>query len=152
MSYKNPDRLADVLALIQVLALHAYRHRTEQGLTDALRDKPTSATSWVELAKEHPEFFRVDEKAKFSLSLIATHVLPKDDEGNRKLPDSFVTTLLQSAITLNNVELERRSWKWKVGVPLISLIIGAVLTGLVSTFNGYMTRTWETPCSIAPLH
>jgi len=126
LSYKNPDRLADVLALIQVLALHAYRHRSDSGLTDDLPGEPTSSRSWEELARDHQDFFRVDPDPKKNLrvSLVATHVLPKDKEGERKLPPGFLTSLLQTAITLNNIQVERAN-RWKSYLPVLAGIGGA---------------------------
>src|SRR5882757_6530777 len=90
LPYVNAERLADVMALIQILALHGYRHRTEDGISDdAPGPQPRSAREWREIARQHPEFFRVDDTKKFGVSLIARHVLPKDD-GKRELPAGFV--------------------------------------------------------------
>jgi len=86
LPYTHPDRLADVLALIQVLALAAYRHRSDSGLVDELQSSPRSARDWKEVAREHPEFFRVEEGRKLAVSLVAAHVLPKNQDGRRELP------------------------------------------------------------------
>jgi len=56
-----PGRLEDVLALIQVLAMAEYENRGEGGLEKELVGKPLSADSWIELVKQHREFFRVSK-------------------------------------------------------------------------------------------
>lgn len=56
--YTQPQRLADVMALIQVLALHGYRHRSDKGLTEDLQGPPMSATNWKEIAKQPDESCR----------------------------------------------------------------------------------------------
>jgi hypothetical protein len=52
--YARPERLADVMALIQVLALARYSHRSESGIRTDLQGPPRSAASWEGLAKDHP--------------------------------------------------------------------------------------------------
>jgi len=74
--YTKHGRLADVLALIQVLAFDPHTHRSEAHVIDKEIGTPCSAKGWVELAKEHPEMFRVSDEAKRPLSLIARHVQP----------------------------------------------------------------------------
>ena len=59
--YLIDERLEDVLALIQVLALDKDSHRSEEGLKSELPARPDSSESWLKLAKEHQEFFRVAE-------------------------------------------------------------------------------------------
>jgi len=58
--YLLPGRVADVLALLQVLAMDEHAHRSENGLTSELQGPPRSAKSWSALAQKHPEFFRVN--------------------------------------------------------------------------------------------
>jgi len=41
--YAEPKRLADVMALIQVLALDEHTHRSEEDLKDELQGPPRSA-------------------------------------------------------------------------------------------------------------
>ncbi len=55
--YLIDERLEDVLALIQVLALDKDSHRSEEGLKSELPARPNSSESWSELAKEHQDFF-----------------------------------------------------------------------------------------------
>ncbi len=59
--YLKNGRLPEVLALIQVLAYDKITNRSEQGLSDELQSSPSRESTWVDLAKHHPEFFRVRE-------------------------------------------------------------------------------------------
>ena len=83
LQYTKPGRLSDVMALIQVLALDKSAHRSEQGLQQELQGLPRSASSWTQVAKEHPEFFRVAPEGTHIVSLIARHVLPRDENNQR---------------------------------------------------------------------
>jgi hypothetical protein len=128
-SYTKRDRLADVLALIQVLALDHAAHRSEGavgqgGIADELQGPPRSAETWFALAGEHPEFFRVNPGSEHGLSLAARHVLPRDkDQTKPTLSPEFTSTLLQTAITLHDRQVSRADF-WKSLLP--SLIAGAL--------------------------
>jgi hypothetical protein len=50
--YTKPSRLADVLALIQVLAFDPHAHRSESGINEELGQPDSSAQGWTALAKE----------------------------------------------------------------------------------------------------
>lgn len=137
--YLEADRLADVIALIQILALHGYRHRTEDGISeDAAGPDPSK---WKKIAKQHPEFFRVDDAKKFGVSLIARHVLPKDDTGKRELPDGFVNMLIQTAITLHDRQQESARL-WRLYLPPL---IGAIVGGAFAV-GGLLFKAWLDSC------
>jgi len=90
--YTIPGRLADVLALIQVLALDPDTRRSKGNITKELQGPPTSATDWFELAKNHREFFRVNPETEHGLSLVARYVLPHNDGDKRpQLPTDFTS-------------------------------------------------------------
>ncbi len=124
--YLKPGRLSDVLALIQVLAIDEHAHRSENGLTDELQGVPRSSTSWSDLAREHPEFFRVKPDGEHRVSLIARHVRSRDDEGRRQLPPDYASKLLQLAVELHDREV-RRSQSWQVWVPMMGAVVGGLL-------------------------
>jgi hypothetical protein len=120
--------LADILALIQVLAQHKYAHRSEEALQDELQGKPQSGCSWTCVAQEHPEFFRVYAEGKHGISLLVRHAtLPDADHRRQPLSDEFTHGLLSTAVELHDRQLQR-SQRW---VPLIPMWT-AVLTGLIS--------------------
>ena len=136
LPYTKPNRLADVLALIQVLALAKYRHRSDNGLTNTMQGAPRSGSSWKEIAQQHPEFFRVDDADQFAISLVSTHVLPKDANGNRELPSDFLSILFQTAINLHDRE-QNRAHHWNVYIP----IVVAIVAGFFTIF-GILLRSW----------
>jgi hypothetical protein len=132
--YAIPERLADVLALMQVLALDKHTHRSEQGLTSELQGRPLSGSQWTSIAEQHREFFRVREPEPgedlikaHRISLVARHVLPENAVGGRDLPVEFVGKLLDAAINLHDRELNRRE-RAKHVVPIVVAIIVAAAT------------------------
>ncbi len=120
-------RLQDVLALIQVLALDEHAHRSVNGLDTELQGLPRSSASWAALAAEHPEFFRLHESAEHGVSLVARHVLPKNEQGKRELPPDFTGKLLGLAVDLHDRQLKRAS-AWEVSIPLLVAVIAGVGT------------------------
>jgi hypothetical protein len=137
-AYTKPDRLSDVLALIQVLALDVDTHRSEDGLNVELQGPPLSAAQWIVLAKEHREFFRVSAKAD-QVSLVARHVLPPDAERKRPtLAPDFTSELLRTAINLHDRQINFAE-RWKYFVP----IWPALITGLLLIVSILVTA-WAT--------
>jgi hypothetical protein len=124
-AYTKPGRLSDVLALIQVLALDEHSHRSEPGVKQELQGNPSSSDSWVTLAKEHPEFFRVKAEGEHVLALIARHVMPKSPAGIREMPDELTYSLLKTAIDLHDRQVSVAE-KWKNFVPLWAALIGGI--------------------------
>jgi hypothetical protein len=105
-AYLIPGRLEDVLALIQVLGLHKHAHRSESGLRKELQRKPASAESWEQIARVHPEFFRVSGQAEHPVSLVARHVTPRDGGGRRPVSENLIQQLLEQAVTLHKRQME----------------------------------------------
>jgi hypothetical protein len=139
--YGDPARLADVMALIQVLALDDRTHRSEKGLASELQGNPMSVVSWTELARQHSEFFRVnkDDERQNVVSLIARHVLPKNAAGVRVLPSEFVGKLLEAAISLHDREVTRKdSWKWLI--PVLIAILTSVISIIVALLKNSEPR------------
>ncbi len=134
-SYLAEGRLAEVLALIQVLAYDRNTSRSEEGLIDELKSKPDSANSWVDLGKSHPEFFRVryeddeNEGSKVNrVSLIARYVLPHESIKGKKirpqLEPGIVNKIMEIAIEIHDRQ-ENRSERWKIVIPMIVAIVSA---------------------------
>lgn len=61
--YLKGNRLQDLLALIQILALRGESsHWTEEEIRDAFKGvQPAGKMTWIDVARDHPEFFRVSE-------------------------------------------------------------------------------------------
>jgi hypothetical protein len=139
-AYTKPGRLPDVLALIQVLSLDNYTHRSGSGLFQELQRLSASGGTWMTLGAEHPEFFRVATEGENQLSLVARHVVPRGVDEIKKLPSDFVHQLLQTAIELHDRQVEAAEW-WKKFMPLWAALIGGIF-GTASTlitiwFKGY---------------
>ena len=131
-------RLADVLALIQVLALDPSTHRSEDGLTDEIGIPGSSAGGWISLGWEHPELFRVKADA---VSLVARHVQPKDENNKRQpLSVEFTQVLIRMAIDMHDRERVAAE-QWKSLIPLwaalIAAIVGSGTTLLTLWLNGW---------------
>jgi hypothetical protein len=130
--YLNPSRLGDVLALIQVLALDENVYRSDGSLEKELQGKPKSAPSWSEVARAHPEFFRVRPEVEHPVSLIARHVLPKNEEGVRQITSEFAGQLIATAVDLHDRQV-KRSERWTYLVPIwVALITGIFVLGAVA--------------------
>ena len=120
------ERLSDVMALIQVLALDKHAHRSESGLTGELQMRPRSAPTWTEVAQGHPEFFRVHTGRDHPISLVARHVLPRQPKGGAAhFSAEFVAGLLRAAIDIHDRQV-RRCERWTYLIPIWVALIGAV--------------------------
>ena len=144
-SYLTSGRLADVMTLIQILAFDPSARRSSDGLNKQLARGPLSTGTWAELARQHPEFFRILEGHKGqreSISLVARFVLPavaSESGGDPKTPalgPDVTSTLMNLAVQLHDREIQRRD-RWKtVLVPTIVAIIAAtasVIAAVIST-------------------
>jgi hypothetical protein len=135
--YLKKNRLADVLALMQVLALDIITHRGENALEKELQGTPLSAKDWKQIGKEHPEFFRVGGRKSDSVSLIARHVQPlpltEDEKGRtyEKLTPEHTTKLMETAIKLHDSQFVASRW-WTFWMPVLGAFIGVVLAKFIT--------------------
>jgi hypothetical protein len=141
LGYNNPRRLADVMALIQVLSLCEDTKRSENGLQNELQRVPMTANSWTALATSHAEFFRVRTEDEGNLeahriSMVARAVMPKRAGQNRRdpLPSDLIGKLLDIAITLHDREIARRD-AWKTFVPVAAAIIAGLFAVAAAVFK-----------------
>ncbi len=132
--YLIENRLSDVLALIQVLALDKFGHRTETGLVEELQGKPKSADSWTVLAQGHPEFFRVAINKEHKLSLVARHVTETNEQGVRELSPDLIKKLIEVAIELHDRQKEKSDW-WKVWLPIIAVVVVGLTNIIVTVYT-----------------
>lgn len=126
-SYSVDSRLADVLALIQVLAFDQLAHRSEDALRGELQGGPKSAASWSDVAMAHPELFRVKESGEHRVSLIARHVSDSSDPGRPVLSEVQSAALMNLAVDMHDRE-QQRSRGWQVWVPLIVALVAGTFT------------------------
>jgi hypothetical protein len=130
--YTKRGRLADVLALIQVLSLDEATRRSEEGLQKELKGTPISASDWSTVAKEHREFFRVNPTSQSPISLVARYVLPHEEEERRPpLDPQFVAVLIQTAINIHDRQVQAKEW-WKPWISFAAAIVAAVIGAAVS--------------------
>jgi hypothetical protein len=115
--YLEVGRLSDVMALIQVLALDPHVYRSEKGLEEELQGLPRSGGTWEQMAKMHPEFFRVRKEAEHRVSLLARHVLPKTEQGTRELPSDFAGQLITAAVDLHDRQVSKTQRAMDVSNP-----------------------------------
>ncbi|MBS0367743.1 MAG: hypothetical protein JSS57_00940 [Proteobacteria bacterium] len=130
--YATDGRLQNVIALIQVLAYSPKARRTEQGLLLELKRPPTETSSWIALAKEHPEFFRVrEEQVKTThVSLIARNAQQSivDDDGDSVKPlltTDVANKLMELAVELHDKEARRKDFWRTVVIPIVVGVIAA---------------------------
>ena len=133
-SYTKPGRLADVLALIQVLAFDPDTHRSESGIINKELGPPSSSDDgWITLAKEHRELFRVSDEATHALSLVARHVQPSDPTKKRPpLSPEFTQVLIETALELHDRQVEAAD-RWRYFMP-------AAITGVLVLLSALLTQ------------
>jgi|SRR5215831_129113 len=112
-------------------------------MTKELQGSPSSAASWVELAKEHREFFKVNPQLQHSLSLMARYVLPKEGDKRPPLSSNFAAALLQTAITLHDRQTTAAE-QWKSFMPLWAALIRGLL-GTLSTLATLWLKSGSRP-------
>lgn len=147
----NPNRLADLIAAIQVLGTYRFASRRLEKWENRLGRTPVSASNWQTVFKEHPEFFTTQGE---NISLVwrrsrernydtytrkllsreeAMQLAEVEDENNETrlsrppLDTAEVSKLVDIAISLHEREIihrqERRWWITAV-IAIVGLIVG----------------------------
>jgi hypothetical protein len=80
----------------------------------------------------------VNEAERLGVSLMARHVMPKDERGKRELPSDFTSILLKTAIDLHDRQIVR-AYPWKA---YVSIVIPGVLVIVAALLSGYYTQKW----------
>ena len=154
LPYTKPGRLADVMALIQVLSRDVRAHRSEDGLSGGLQGNPQSASTWTDVASQHPEFFRLRSEGTNRLSLISRHVLPPDAGGVRpSLEPDLMGRLLATAIELHDRQVARAQ-RWQAYVPIVVPILVAIIAGVIagSVCSSAKAQDAASCASVWPIH
>lgn len=149
----NTNRLADVIAAIQAMAVYEFHMRSFDKWAESITGDESKADNWKTIFEEHPEFFRLDTTRTLA-SLVWRRQYPKryhvdrqqllSEQESKALPDgekkrlsrpplspTDIKTLIDAAINLHTraVELRRESRWW---VPL-ACAVGALLGSIVGS-------------------
>jgi hypothetical protein len=151
----NPDRLADVIAAIQVMGTYKFYKLDFATWADRISADQTKADYWQNIFIQHPEFFRLDNKRE-KASLVWRRQYPKrfdidknaeitkeqfyalSDEAKLRvsripLESGSIESLIKTAVDLHTRALQHQQDK-RWWIPLIATfiggLIGAVLGGL----------------------
>ena len=154
--YLNEEnRLADVVAAIQVMGTYKFYKSDFTGWADRITGDETQADHWKRVFEEHPEFFRLDSgRSKASLVWRRNYQKLYDVDREEKitreqfhqlnaeqksrisrnpLTNSDISVLISAAIQLHSRALEHQQDKrwWISGVVgLIGVIVGATIQAL----------------------
>lgn len=90
----DPNRLGDVIAAIQAMAVYKFYKLDFRGWADRISADDGQAEKWRAVFLEHPEFFRLDSKRE-KASLVWRRQLPRnyDVDGGRVLTDEEYDSL-----------------------------------------------------------
>lgn len=144
--YRKDGRLNDVLAMIQVLCLGENIYRSTDGLLKELEGPPQSAPSWLEIAEQHREFFRVSRHKKYPISLVVRHITADSDGKGPWLAADYTEKLLGLAVELHDRE-ERRAQRWQIYVPVIAAFIA--FCGAMANWYSVLHSPPTSPASVS---
>jgi hypothetical protein len=151
---KNSFRLADLIAAIQVLGTYQFASRTLEKWEKRLGRKPMSADSWLQVFREHPEFFTIQDEELVSVvwrrsrervfdtlngqvlgwSEAAKMKQEENQDGYEKrlsrppLSTAEVSKLIDIAINLHEREIKHRQerrWWITAAIGILGLVISA---------------------------
>jgi len=151
----NPNRLADVIAAIQVMGTYKFYKLEFSGWADRIAGDDENGDYWKKIFEEHPEFFRLDRGRKRA-SLVwrrnyqklydvdkemkisrdefkALTPEQKQRVSRNPLTNSDVTTLVNTAINLHSREIEhKKDSRWWISgvIGLLGVIIGAIIKAI----------------------
>ena len=152
----NKNRLADVIAAIQVMGTYKFYKLDFSGWADRIVGDESKGEYWRNIFEEHPEFFRLDSKRERA-SLVwrrnyqKLYDVDKEEKISREayialspeqkkrvsrtpLTNSDISTLVNTAINLHSREMDHKKdsrW-WVAGVfGLLGVILGTVLKAII---------------------
>ena len=153
---KNPQRLSEVIAAIQVLGTYKYYKRDFGEWAKAISGDKDKGEFWKNIFLDHPEFFRINSSEK-AVSLVWRRTYQKryyvdiektvtkeecdrlkaEGKGDRvsrtPLSNQDIQMLINTAINLHSRALEgKKDRRWWIA-PLIAFV-GAILGAVIGTF------------------
>lgn len=160
--YLKPNRLADVIAAIQFLAMNERSSLSCKQWAEAISGDESKEPYWRAIFQDHTELFRKspDDPDHYALiwrralprryfrperkmlSQVEFEALPADKKkwvSRPPVPEAQIKTLVDIAITLHSRQLEQhRDWRWWVPVVMsfVGSVLGAILGVLGVAFGG----------------
>lgn len=153
----NANRLADVIAAIQAMAVYEFHMRSFEKWAVSISGDEAKAEHWKKVFEDHPEFFRLDTTRTLA-SLVWRRQFPKryhvdrqqqlsekeceklsDDEQKRlsrpPLAPADIKTLIDAAINLHSraIELRRESRWWVPLAGAVGGLVGAIIGALLKS-------------------
>lgn len=151
----NPNRLADVIAAIQVMGTYKYYNLEFSEWAHRICGDREQGGYWKNIFEQHPEFFRLNkQRERASLVWRRNYQKLYDVDAEEKirkeeyrsltkeqkkrisrnpLTNSDISTLINTAIELHSREIDRKKdsrW-WITGaIGLAGVIIGAVIKAI----------------------
>ncbi|WP_299385991.1 N-carbamoyl-L-amino acid amidohydrolase [uncultured Lacinutrix sp.] len=153
----NQNRLADVIAAIQVMGSYKFYKLNFSDWADRISGDLNEADKWGKVFIEHPEFFRIDQtKKKASLVWRRNHpknynvdtrneitkadFLALSDEKKTRisrspLSNNDISMLIESAISLHSraLQLKQDSRWW---IPIVIGVIAGVVSFIANKVMG----------------
>ena len=154
---KNPARLADLIAAIQVMGTYRFASRRLEKWEKRLGRNPVSAPNWLAIFRQHPEFFTIQDdfvslvwrRSKernydtFERKLLSRTEAqgmaatdPEQDATRLSRPPldtAEISKLVDIAVSLHergiNHKQERRWW-YTAAIAVVSLLVSLVSRGL----------------------
>lgn len=152
---ENSNRLADVIAAIQVMGTYKFYKLDFSGWADRIAGDETKGSYWKSIFEEHPEFFRLDSGRKRA-SLVwrrnyqKLYDVDREDKISREdyklltatqkkrisrnpLTNSDISTLVNTAINLHSREIEhKKDSRWWISgvIGLLGVILGAIIKAM----------------------
>ncbi len=152
---ENSNRLADVIAAIQVMATYKFYKLEFSAWADRIAGDDEKGNYWKEIFEAHPEFFRLDSGRKRA-SLVwrrnyqKLYDVDKENKITREeykllsadqkkrisrnpLTNSDISTLVNTAINLHSREIEhKKDSRWWISgvIGLLGVILGAIIKAM----------------------
>lgn len=151
----HPKRLADVIALLQVMGAYKFASRKVENWEKIIGGPPVSAKSWIALIEDHPEFFRLKDGSAMLVwrraydksfvrdanmaytreELEKVETLPQAQQPKLTRPaltPTQITALIDSAIKMHAAAVahsQEQRWRVPVLAGILGILLGAVLHG-----------------------
>jgi len=156
--YLKPNRLADVIAAIQFMALNVRSSQSSKEWAHNISGDEKRAVHWREVFDDHPEFFRKSPDNADHYALIWRRASPRlfyrrEDRlltqpefdklslGDQayvsrvRVPEGEIKTLVDVAIELHSKARQQQvDWRW--WVPVVASFAGALLAVLLGLAFG----------------